>query len=117
EDEIREHVDKVLAFHGARRIVVGHTVTDGAITPRLGGKVVSIDIGLSSVYGARLACLLLEGGQAYALHRGRKLPLPSDSGRDFLEYLRQAAALDPQPSPLQQRIAELETGATALPRR
>ena len=37
-----------------------------------------------------------------------RLELPSDAGKDLLRYLKQAAALDPPPSPLSKRIAELE---------
>jgi hypothetical protein len=115
EGALRDHVDKVLAFQGIRRLVVAHTVTDGTVMPRLGGKVVGIDVGLSALYGARLACLVLERERAYTLHRGHKIPLPDDSTRSLLDYLRQAAALDPQPSPLARRIAELEV-ALAQPR-
>ena len=34
--------------------------------------------------------------------------MPTDTGNDLLRYLKQAAELDPAPSPLQKRIAELE---------
>jgi hypothetical protein len=51
---------------------------------------------------------LIENQQPYALHRGKKLDLPTDTGGDLLRYLKQAAALDPMPSPLGKRIAELE---------
>jgi len=111
EGPLREHVDRVLAFHGARRIAIGHTVLDGTVIPRFDGKVLAIDVGLSALYGARTACLVLEGGNAYTMHRGRKIPLPQDSGRALLEYLRACASADPQPSPLAKRIAELESTA------
>ena len=48
------------------------------------------------------------GKPLYALHRGTRLELPTDSGADLLRYLKQAAALDPPPSPLLARIGELE---------
>jgi hypothetical protein len=92
------------------RIVVGHTYAQAAITPRFGGKVVMIDIGLSRVYDnvGKVGCLEIDGDRAIALHRGQKLELPKDeSGPDMLRYLREAAALDPKPSPLEKRIAEL----------
>jgi len=69
--------------------------------PRSSGKVVMIDVGLLSVYGGRLACLAFEEGNAYVLHRGQKLPLPMERGERLIEYLESAAALDPQPSPLE----------------
>ncbi len=100
------HVDALLAKHGVSRIVIGHTPTVGAVMPRFGGKVIVIDVGLSAAYGGRLACLILEGGKAYALHRGERLELPSDPA-DLLAYLERCAALDPQPSPLARTIVEL----------
>ena len=48
----------------------------------------------------------------YTIHRGNKLSIPSDSGMGLLNYLKQAAALDPQPSPLNKKVAELEAELT-----
>ena len=103
-------VDKARKNFGVERIVVSHTYADAAITPRFGGKVILIDIGLSRVYDGigKVGCLVIEGQQVYVLHRGTRLELPTDAGKDLLRYLKQAAALDPPPSPLQKRIAELE---------
>jgi hypothetical protein len=36
------------------------------------------------------------------------LELPTNDNADMLRYLKQAAALDPSPSPLTTRIAKLE---------
>ena len=108
ENLLRSHVEQLLENYGARRIVVAHTVTEGAVIPRLQGKVLLIDVGLSALYGARRACLILEGDRAYALHRGQKLSLSGDSGPALLPYLKQAAALDPSPSPLQRMIQQME---------
>jgi hypothetical protein len=83
----------------------------GRNTPRFGGKVVLIDIGLSRVYDnvGKMGCLEIEGDRVSAIHRGQRLELPKDEkGPDMLRYLRTAAALDPAPSPLLKRIAELE---------
>jgi hypothetical protein len=56
-----------------------------------------------------MGCLVIEGKEAYALHRGQKLELPKDQhGPDMLRYLREAAALDPKPSALEPRILELQ---------
>ena len=61
-------------------------------------------------YGRRMTCLLLEDGQAFAFHRNRKVRLPdSDSAVRVLEYLKQAADLDPEPSPLEAKIASIES--------
>ena len=109
EAALAEHVRQFLDLHGARRIVIGHTPTAGAIMPRFGGKVLLIDVGLSASYGSRLACLAIEGDKAFAIHRGERLTIPSDTGLPLLEYLKRAAALDPAPSPLQKAISDLET--------
>ncbi len=102
------HLDTVLSNYDARRIVVGHTVTGGAVLFRFGGRAILIDVGLSAFYGGRLACLIIEKDRTYALHRGRKLELPSDSGSGLLDYLKKAAALDPPPSPLESSIRQIE---------
>lgn len=103
EEQIAPHVDRLLAHHGVSRIVVGHTVTPGAILPRVDGKVVLIDVGLSEFYGGRQACLVIEDGFAFARHRGTKLALPAGDG--LMAYLQAAAALDEAPSPLLPLIA------------
>jgi len=103
-------VEKIRKNFGVARIVISHTYAEAAITPRFDRKVLLIDIGLSRVYDGigKVGCLVIEGEQVYVLHRGTRLELPSDAGKDLLRYLRQAAALDPPPSPLLKRIAELE---------
>ena len=107
EEELAAHVDTVLANYGVKRIVIGHTPTAGAVMPRFGGKVLMIDVGLSKYYGRRRACLVIENGEPYALHRGERLELPGPSRAGLVAYLEAAAALDPQPSPLQPLIERL----------
>jgi hypothetical protein len=103
-------LETLLKNYGVRRIVIGHTYTEGALIPRYGGRVIQIDVGLSRVYDprGRMACLVIEKGFPSALHRGKRVDLPKDDGVDLLRYLKQAAALDPAPSPLQERISGLE---------
>jgi hypothetical protein len=110
ETELGPHVDAALTRFGVKRIVVGHTPTPGAVIPRFGGKVLLNDVGLSKAYGSRLACLVIEDGRPAALHRGERLALPDGSREDQLRYLKAAAALDPQPSPLNALIGRLEAG-------
>jgi TPR repeat protein len=103
-------VQATLENTGAKREAFGHTYADAAITPRFGGKVIMLDIGLPRVYDniSKIGCLEIDGNQVYALHRGHKLDLPSDDdGPDMLRYLKAAAQLDPQPSPLNARIQKL----------
>ena len=102
ENGLSDIVDQVLDSYGAHHMVIGHTVRV-AVLPRFGGRVITIDVGLSKVYGGPPALLMVEGGKYYALHRGHKLDLPV-GGRDVLPYLRAAAALDPAPSPIQALI-------------
>jgi len=73
--------------------------------------VILIDVGLSRGPDntGRQACLIEEKNQLYALHRGVRIPLPKDESTDLLRYLKQAATLDPEPSPLAGRIQLLET--------
>lgn len=108
EQELEPHVEAVLAHYAAKLIVIGHTPTAGTVIPRFNGRVIMIDVGLSNAYGGRLACLVIEKDVPYALHRGKKLRLPTDSGPELLSYLKQAAALDPAPSPLEPLIRQLE---------
>jgi TPR repeat protein len=118
-EDAAAHIDEVLRHFGVKRIVVGHSYSGAAITPRFGGKVIMIDIGLPRVYDniGKMGTLIIEDGRPYALHRGKKLALPEQDGRPMLDYLKQAAAADPSPSPLASRISELERklGANAKP--
>jgi TPR repeat protein len=110
EQQLAPVVDALLKHFDVDQIVIGHTYADAAITPRFDGKVILVDIGISRVYDnvGKIGCLEIDQGKAYALHRGQKLELPRDeNGPDMLRYLREAAALDPAPSPLLPRIDEL----------
>jgi hypothetical protein len=98
ESELAPHVEALLAAYKVKYIVIAHTPTPGVILPRFGGKVIQIDVGLSRVYGEARACLLFEGSEPFALHRGSRLPLPTDG--DILAYLRRAESLEPYDSPL-----------------
>jgi hypothetical protein len=115
ERSLESHVNAVLTRHGCSRIVIGHTVTTGTVMPRFSGKVVMIDVGLSAAYGGRLACLIVEAGKAYTLHRGQKLPVPVKRGERLLEYIESAAVLDPKPSPLASLILRLKATGDLLP--
>ena len=116
EDDEAAHVDKLLASFGVKRIVIGHTPTHGTIWPRFGGKVILIDVGLSQAYGGRQACLMIEGDKLTVVHRGKPLPLPeTGEAAALLEYVEEAAALEPDPSGLQPLIERLtaEVGAAS----
>jgi len=102
-------VDRILERFGVEHVVIGHTVTPGAIMPRLGTKVIEIDVGLSEYYGGPLACLVIEKGVPFALHRGELVALPQNG--DVLPYLEQVAALEPPDSRLRQYLEQLEAAA------
>jgi len=87
EPDLAAHVDGLLRLHGVKHIVIGHTPTSGAVLPRFGGKVILIDVGLSERYGGNPACLVVEGSNFKAWHRGKILDLPVE-GEDILPYLK-----------------------------
>ena len=91
EDETlwQPSLERVLAAIGARAVVIGHTVTsDGRITPRFGGRVVMIDVGMNPLYGRNLAALEISAdGAMTALYPDRREPLG--------QALPKAAALEP----------------------
>jgi len=76
EEKLAAHVEEVLANFKVRRIVIGHTVEKTGIKSRFSGKVVMIDVGLSKIYGGPKACLVIEGGKAFALENGQRRELP-----------------------------------------
>lgn len=110
---LTSHLDAVLRRHGARRMVIGHTITEGLVMPLYGGRVVAIDVGLSKVYGGPPAALLLEDGRAIAIHRGRRIPLPEGEGEPLLRYVREVIALEPDPARLRALLGRLEAAVSA----
>jgi hypothetical protein len=100
--EMAALLPRVLATHQVRHIVIGHT-PQLAVTPRFGGKVIAIDVGLSKPFDGPPAFLLIEDGKYFAVHRGRRLDLPVDSG-NVQQYLRSAAALEPDNSRLRRAV-------------
>ncbi len=113
EQELMPHVDAALSHFGVKRIVIGHTPTAGTVIPRFGGKVVMIDVGLSEHYGGRLACLVIEDREPHVLHRGTRLDLPKGDAAELAAYLKRAATLDPEPSPLLPLVQQLEQAMAA----
>ena len=105
EGPLWRHVDTMLANFGVTRIVVSHLTTAGAVMPRFEGKVIGIDVGLSRVYGGPPACLLVESGRFYVIHRGSKLELPLGPGADVAAYLKRVEALEPQGSRLKKALS------------
>jgi hypothetical protein len=96
-------------------MVVGHTPTEGLVMPRYGSRVVQIDVGLSKVFGGPPAALVLENGGIFALHRGHLIALPQEPGAPVLRYVREVAALEPDPGRFAALIASLESALKATP--
>jgi hypothetical protein len=116
EASLAPHLASVLARHQCRRMVVGHTVTEGGLVfPRYDGRVVQIDVGLSKFYGGPPAALVLEEGKAFALHRGKRLLLPEADGEPVVRYVREVMALEPDAGRLKPLLSKLESAATAAP--
>lgn len=109
------HLEAVLLRHGVRRMVVGHTPTQGLVMPFYGGRVLAIDVGLARSYGGPPAALVVEAEQAFALHRGRRLRVPEADGEPLLRYVRELAALEPDPSRLEALILQLEAALSVAP--
>ena len=113
---LASHLEGVLRRHGCRRMVVGHTPTEGGLLmPRYGGRLIQIDVGMTKVYGGPPAALVIEGGRTFALHRGHRLALPDGDGEPLLRYVRDVAALEPDPSRLAGLIASLEASLSVAP--
>ncbi|HWS25117.1 MAG TPA: metallophosphoesterase [Xanthomonadales bacterium] len=104
-----ETVDAILKQHGARHIVIGHTTTGGVIWPRLDGRVVMIDTGMSAVYGGHIGWLEATAGGLVAGYRDGRLPLPMTDGLR-LEYLDAVIALNPDNDALRKRRDALQQG-------
>jgi 3',5'-cyclic AMP phosphodiesterase CpdA len=105
-------VDAILARHGARRIVVGHTPTGGVVWPRQDGRVILIDTGIGGAYGGRIGWLEVTPDGLYAGHPGGRVPLPADdAGR--AGYLDAVIALQPDNVALRERRVALLAGGDA----
>ena len=95
-------VNRILETQGVKHIVIGHTPIP-AIMPRFGGKVITIDVGISRAYDSARAFLLIEDGKYSVVHRGQKLELPV-SGGPIDQYLGAAARLEPPNSRLKNLV-------------
>jgi hypothetical protein len=100
--EMATLLPRILESQKVRHIVIAHT-PQLAVMPRFGGKVIAIDVGLSKPFDGPPAFLLIEDGKYSVMHRARRLDLPVDGG-NVLEYLRAAAAIEPDNSRLRRAV-------------
>ena len=88
DTSLARDLDRALQTQQARHMVIGHTVI-AAILPRFGGRVITIDVGLSALYGGPPAFLLVEDSKYYAVYGGQRVDLPVGSV-NLQQYLRAA---------------------------
>jgi len=105
EEEIfSQTLDNILNRYGAKRIVVGHTVTGGVVWPRFDQRVVANDTGIARYYGSHKGVLELTAEGATAIYGDQRIPLPAEnSGR--VEYLRAVIEADSNNAKLKERLA------------
>jgi tetratricopeptide (TPR) repeat protein len=108
-----ERVGRILAGLGAKRMVVGHTVTSsGVIESRFGGKHISIDTGMLELYrGGHRIALEIENDTLRSLHDKGKVAIPDVMDENTLNtYLLAVAAVDPENVDVQLKVVDsLET--------
>jgi hypothetical protein len=109
-DEATEsaNLDALLAHHGVRRIVIGHTKLAPLIVPRFGGRVLVADIAVPGDHPDPHAFVLLEEGQAIAVHRGQRVPITAETPQQRCAYFAAIAALDPPASPVARMAARCD---------
>jgi len=92
-DIYRQTLDNILKRYGARRIVVGHTPTGGAVWPRFDQRIVVNDTGIAAYYGSHKGVLELTAEGAVAIYGDKRIPLPTNNeGRE--DYLRAVIEAD-----------------------
>jgi len=117
EDETEVYsqtVDNVLNRYGARRIVVGHTPTGGAVWPRFDQRVVVNDTGIAAYYGSHKGVLELTSDGAVAIYGDKRIPLPTDNdGREA--YLRAVIEADSNNGQLKKQLQRMLAPPVAEP--
>jgi Tfp pilus assembly protein PilF len=106
-EEGADKIERILTALKARRLVVGHTVTDGIIESRFGGRHISIDTGMLEVYqGGHQVALEIEGEALRAVHPLGKVPIPTTMDDDSLfNYLVGIAGVDKENVNVYSRLA------------
>lgn len=107
-EEFAAFVDQLLERYGAEHFVVAHTPTGGVVLPRIGGRVIINDVGISAFYGGHRAFLLFEDGAWYGVHGSQKIPLPGAGREALIDYLEKAAAASDNPHLIVRRLEALK---------
>lgn len=67
----QDEIAAVLAYHGASRLIVGHTPAIGGIKQSHGGRLIQVDTGISAHYGGPASYLEIVGDRLVAHQRGK----------------------------------------------
>jgi len=113
EDAERANLGAVLAQHGVRRIVIGHSKVTSTVFPRFNGQVLIADIAVPRGHTDPHAFLIIENGQPITVHRGHRVPLNAGSPEQTCAYLSQIASLDGGAGPVARRAQQCTGQATA----
>lgn len=107
-DEATEtaNLEAVLARHGVRRIVTGHTKLAPLVMPRFGGRVLVADIAVPRGHPDPHAFVIIEGDTVTAVHRGQRVPLNASTHDARCAYFAAIAAFDPPQSRTAQLAAQ-----------
>lgn len=100
-------LEEMLKYYKAEKIVIGHTPLAGAIIPRLNGKVIVSDVGISAYYGSGRANIVIENNQLKVLHRGQAFDMPKND-EEIIKYLTNLKELELESSPLESYIQKLK---------
>lgn len=92
------NLEAVLARHGVRRIVIGHTKLAPMVMPRFGGRVLVADIAVPRGHPDPHAFLVIEGNRTTAVHRGQRVAIDAATPEAQCAYFAAIAALDPPQS-------------------
>jgi len=105
-DVFSQTLDNILDSYGAKRIVVGHTPTGGAVWPRFDQRVVINDTGIASHYGSHKGVLELTADGATTIYGDQRIPLPTKND-DRVDYLKSVIKADSNNAHLKQRLAKM----------
>lgn len=109
------NLETVLARHGVRRIVVGHTKIAPAVIPRFAGRVIVADIANVDGVPDPHAFVEIVGDSVTAIHRGQRVPIDAQYGDGTCDYLDAIVALDPPNSPVVDRARRCRENLTPVP--
>jgi len=113
-DIFSQTLDNILNRYGAKRIVIGHTVTGGVVWPRFDQRVVANDTGIATHYGSHKGLLELTSEGATAIYGDKRIPLPTQND-EREDYLRAVIEVDSNNDQLKQRLARMLAPPAEVP--